>query len=112
MAANVGSSADNITLTTNVTAEKLMYERAVEMSRTAAINELVKVDLAGGEVSYRTAIYMLEAVLDSEISPPGVASSGKNGVEETEEEIPISGLETEDRATVQARMLLSNIRAM
>jgi serine/threonine-protein kinase ULK/ATG1 len=49
-----------------ISAEKLMYDRAVEMSRTAAINEIASEDLPGCEISYVTAIRMLEAVLDSD----------------------------------------------
>lgn len=45
-------------------AEKLIFERALEMSRNAAINELVKEDLKGCELAYSTAIWMLEALLD------------------------------------------------
>ncbi|KAI1335141.1 hypothetical protein F5Y15DRAFT_257489 [Xylariaceae sp. FL0016] len=58
------SSAEGILLTPGMSAEKLMYERALEMSRTAAINEIANEDLAGCEISYITAIRMLEAVLD------------------------------------------------
>lgn len=51
---------------TGVTAEKLMYERALDMSRAAAVNELTSTDLAGCEVSYLTAIRLLEAVLEKD----------------------------------------------
>jgi len=37
-----------------------MYDRALEMSRSAAINEIANEDLAGCEISYITAIRMLE----------------------------------------------------
>ena len=75
------SSIDNINLITGVTAEKLMYERAVEMSRTAAVNELVGEDLAGCEIAYTTAIRMLEAVLDGAggFSSGGTAGAGGTG---------------------------------
>ena len=43
-----------------------MYDRALEMSRAAAIDEIANDDLAGCEISYVTAIRMLEAVLDQE----------------------------------------------
>ena len=49
---------------TGVTAEKLMYERALDMSRAAAVNELTGTDLSGCEVSYLTAVRLLEAVLE------------------------------------------------
>lgn len=97
LATNVAASADNITLTSGVTAEKLMYDRAVEMSRTAAINELTNEDLEGGERSYRTAIHLLEAVLDDDERDVLGQRLGRK-----DDEI-ISGLEMEDRKTVEKR---------
>lgn len=64
--ARMGTSADNVCVTSGVSAEKLMYLRAVEMCRSAAVNELVCEDMAGCEIAYVTAIRMLEAVLESE----------------------------------------------
>jgi serine/threonine-protein kinase ULK/ATG1 len=61
-----GSGAEGVFLSPGLSAEKLMYDRAVEMSRTAAINEIASEDLPGCEISYVTAIHMLEAVLDSD----------------------------------------------
>lgn len=49
-----------------VIAEKLIFDRALEMSRNAAVNELVKEDLKGCELAYSTAIWMLEALLDED----------------------------------------------
>lgn len=49
-----------------VVAEKLIFDRALEISRNAAVNELVKEDLKGCELAYSTAIWMLEALLDEE----------------------------------------------
>ncbi|KAI2636340.1 Serine/threonine-protein kinase ATG1 [Hypomontagnella submonticulosa] len=60
------SSTEGIVLTSGLSAEKLMYERALEMSRAAAINEISNEDLAGCEISYVTAICMLEAVLEND----------------------------------------------
>ncbi|KAF2474724.1 Serine/threonine-protein kinase atg1 [Lindgomyces ingoldianus] len=91
-------SAENILLTTGVTAEKLMYDRALEMSRTAAVNELVGTDLPGCELNYSTAILMLEAVLEEEDDNP----RGKVDGEE------INGLESEDRKSIQK--LLESMR--
>ena len=51
-------------LTTGVTAEKLMYDRALEMSRAAAVNELVGDDLPDCEIAYVTSIRLLEAMLE------------------------------------------------
>lgn len=64
------SSAEGVFLTSGISAEKLMYERAVEMSRTAAINEISNDDLPGCELSYVTAVRMLEAVLDHDDDLP------------------------------------------
>ncbi|KAI8947444.1 Serine/threonine-protein kinase ATG1 [Xylaria longipes] len=60
------SSAEGIVLTPGLSAEKLMYDRAIDMSRAAAINEIANEDLSGCELSYVTAIRMLEAVLDND----------------------------------------------
>lgn len=49
-----------------VVAEKLIFDRALEMLRNAAVNELVKVDLKGCELAYLTLIWMLEALLDED----------------------------------------------
>ncbi|ODV77800.1 Pkinase-domain-containing protein [Suhomyces tanzawaensis NRRL Y-17324] len=49
-----------------VMAEKLIFDRALEMSRNAAVNELVKEDLKGCELAYSTSIWMLEALLDDD----------------------------------------------
>lgn len=96
-ATTVGS-AENILLTTGVTAEKLMYDRALEMSRTAAVNELVSTDLPGCDLNYWTAILMLEAILEDEDE----SSSRKLDGEE------INGLETEDRQSIQKRKSVRN----
>lgn len=61
---SLGASGDRVVVTPGVTAEKLMYDRALEMSRAAAVNELVGEDLNGCEVAYVTSIRMLEAVLE------------------------------------------------
>ncbi|KAI1355841.1 Serine/threonine-protein kinase ATG1 [Xylaria sp. FL0043] len=59
-------STEGIVLTPGLSAEKLMFDRAIDMSRTAAINEIANEDLSGCELSYVTAIRMLEAVLDTD----------------------------------------------
>ncbi|RCH78557.1 Serine/threonine-protein kinase, partial [Rhizopus stolonifer] len=43
--------------------EKLLYDRALEMSRQAAVNELVGENITHCEQDYQTAIWMLEAIL-------------------------------------------------
>ncbi|KAF2749748.1 Serine/threonine-protein kinase atg1 [Sporormia fimetaria CBS 119925] len=98
-------SAENIILTTGVTAEKLMYDRAIEMSKSAAVNELVGTDLPGCEMNYWTAILMLGAILEDEEEP---SKHEKNPNEE------INGLESDDRETVQKLLesMKSRHRAM
>jgi serine/threonine-protein kinase ULK/ATG1 len=93
-ATTVGS-AENILLTTGITAEKLMYDRAIEMSRSAAVDELTLHNLPGCDINYSTAAAMLEAILEDE------EESGSRRLE-TEE---INGLETEDRQSIQRREL-------
>lgn len=51
-----------------VIAEKIIFDRALEISRNAAVNELVKEDLKGCELAYSTAIWMLEALLDEDVT--------------------------------------------
>ncbi|CAO3588228.1 unnamed protein product [Absidia cylindrospora] len=48
----------------NPCVEKLLYDRALEMSRAAAVHELVGENIAECEQDYRTAIWMLEAILE------------------------------------------------
>lgn len=89
----VVSTADGTPLTPGLSAEKLMYDRAIEMSRTAAINEIANEDLSGCELSYVTAIRMLEAVLDNdeELSSrrrlSGSPKAGEGDSQETGSEI-------------------------
>jgi serine/threonine-protein kinase ULK/ATG1 len=91
-ATTVGS-AENILLTTGVTAEKLMYDRALEMSRQAAVDELTGHNLSNCDINYWTAIVMLEAILEDEDE----SNSRKLDVEE------INGLDGEDRQSIQKR---------
>jgi serine/threonine-protein kinase ULK/ATG1 len=91
-ATTVGST-ENIILTTGVTAEKLMFDRAIEMSRTAAVDELTGHNLAGCDINYSTAIAMVEAILEDEED----SSSRRLDTED------VTGLETEDRQTVLTR---------
>lgn len=59
------SGVDGVVITPGISAEKLMYDRAVDMSRKAAIDEIANADLPGIELSYITARCMLEAVLEN-----------------------------------------------
>ncbi|KAG5922517.1 Serine/threonine-protein kinase [Claviceps africana] len=60
------SATKQVYLTPGISAEKLMYDRALEMSRAAAIDEVTNENLPGCKISYITAIRMLEAVLDND----------------------------------------------
>lgn len=81
---------------TDVTAEKLMYDCASKMSWAAAINELIGEILAGCEISYVTAIHVLEAVLETDEEPS--QSSGSTGKSEVGgDKALIAGLKVEDR---------------
>ena len=103
IAGGIGNSVDNVVVSSGVTAEKLMYDRALEMSRTAAINELTGEDLNGCEIAYVTAIRMLEAVLENDDESTrkigDKAAGGSN-----DDDAPIAGMEAEERQTVTKRM--------
>ena len=105
----LGTSAEHVVITPGITAEKLMYDRALEMSRSAAINELTGEDLAGCELSYITAIRMLEAVLENDddvLKGKDSLNSNEDVKEEKDDDAPINGLEAEDRRTVKNRKFL------
>ena len=101
--AGMGTSADQVVLTSGVTAEKIMYDRALEMSRSAAVNELVGEDLAGCERTYITAILLLEAVLEEdEDELPSKRNPHKDSdpsVSKSEDE-DANGVEAEDRKAI------------
>jgi len=82
-----------------------MYDRALEMSRSAAVNELVGEDLPGCEIAYMTAIRMLEAVLESDDEP--VIRKGTDKEKEKKTLKPdsetVNGVEAEDRKVVTKR---------
>ncbi|MCJ1245151.1 Serine/threonine-protein kinase [Trapelia coarctata] len=98
----MGTSSDNVVVSPGVSAEKLMYLRAVEMSRSAAVNELVCDDLPGCEIAYVTAIRMLEAVLmdeDDDVSRK-ITTSEKDSSGGKSEEPDFSLVNPEDRDAV------------
>ncbi|KAI9652085.1 MAG: Serine/threonine-protein kinase [Alyxoria varia] len=106
------SSNDHISLTTGVTAEKLMYDRALEMNQGAAVNELVGQDLPGSEVSYLTAVRLLEAVLEREgeiLDLAAVAKEAekeKDGVTKKDD----AGTKTEKKKSAQSSTPRSSSR--
>ncbi len=104
-ASGLGTSADNVIVTAGVTAEKLMYDRALEMSRSAAVNELVGDDLPGCEIAYVTAIRMLEAVLeiDDEPSLRRPLTGGRECKGLATEDDAVNGVAAEDRKIVLKR---------
>jgi hypothetical protein len=101
----MGTSVDHVVVSSGVTAEKLMYDRALEMSRSAAINELTGEDLPGCEISYVTAIRMLEAILEGDddmaFRKAAGTSTEKDPKPGKDDESPINGMEAEDRKTVR-----------
>ena len=103
--ANMGTSADHVLVTSGVTAETLMYDRAVEMSKSAAVNELVGDDLWGCEMNYLTAIMLLEAVLEDDDDEPSSKKilSDKAARGSGIEEGAVNGVEAEDRKVVLKR---------
>ncbi|KAJ6788441.1 hypothetical protein PWT90_10903 [Aphanocladium album] len=97
--ASSAGGAKQVYLTPGISAEKLMYDRALEMSRAAAIDEVTNENLPGCEISYLTAIRMLEAVLDNDDEPTGrKLSSGKEPARDSQE---TSDLDTEEEAHVR-----------
>lgn len=103
-ASTSGSTVDGVAITPGISAEKLMYDRAVEMSRKAAIDEISNEDLAGCEISYVTAIRMLEAVIDNDEDLPKRRVFGATKEEHTSsKEEPSSDINTDDQQAVQKR---------
>ncbi len=96
------SSTDGVVLSSGITAEKLMYDRALEMSRSASINEIANEDLPGCEISYITAIRMLEAVLenDDETPPRRKRASSLKEKENNEDDGYVNGINLDDRQSV------------
>nr|POE63549.1 serine/threonine-protein kinase atg1 [Quercus suber] len=93
----VATSAEQIQITSGITAERLMFDRAVDMSRDAAVNELVGERLVDCEIGYITAIMLLEAVLESDDDPLMRKPSARK--DKSADEL-VSGLEVENRQAV------------
>lgn len=97
------SGAEGVFLSAGISAEKLMYDRAVEMSRTAAINEIASEDLPGCEISYVTAIRMLEAVLENDddyLPTRRVSTSSKEEPPVAAREEASGDMSSDDKQTV------------
>ena len=106
-----GSAASSdVPITSGITAEKLMYDYALEKSRSAAVSELVGDNLPGCEIDYNTAIWLLEAILedDEDETLPGKDAS----LGDKEDQAPeaddgcVNGVEAEDRKHVITRKFL------
>lgn len=100
----VATSAEQIHISSGITAERLMFDRAVEMSRSAAVGELVGGDFHDSEIGYKTAIMLFEAVLDTDDEP----LVRKPGSKPQKADEIVNGMETEDRQTVFRREYLSD----
>ncbi|KAF4448147.1 hypothetical protein F53441_8405 [Fusarium austroafricanum] len=98
------SSGVQVYLTPGISAEKLMYDRALEMSRAAAIDEVTNENLSGCEISYITAIRMLEAVLDNDEesgSDARKSSMGREGERDAVKEASGGELDSDEEAHVR-----------
>ncbi|KAJ6262472.1 Serine/threonine-protein kinase [Drechslerella dactyloides] len=95
----LGVSVEGVVLSPGVSAEKLMYDRALEMSRTAAVNEMVGDSYGECEIAYVTAIWMLEGVLEPD-------DNGRNalGVDHPAGD-GLSNMEEDDRKVIEKFIL-------
>ncbi|CAN8096814.1 unnamed protein product [Discula destructiva] len=104
-------------ITPGIVAEKLMYERAVDMSRKAAIDEITGQNLAGSELSYITAIRMLEAVLEKDEDSSKGPTSGSSKDEasasrdETTSEITPEEKQNVERLIQMIKSRLATVRS-
>jgi len=82
--ASTDSGTKHVFVSPGVRAERLLYDRALEMSRSAAIDEIANDNLPGCEMQYITSIRMLEAVLenDGESVKRRISLSGREGSRE------------------------------
>ena len=95
-----GSGVKQVYLTPGISAEKLMYDRALDMSRTAAIDEIANEHLEDCEAYYITAIRMLEAVLDVDDDSHRVKTGLSKEFKEGRGDVP-GDLDVEDRKVVK-----------
>lgn len=106
-AASMDTSGDTITVTSGVSAEKLMYDYAIDKGRSAGINEISGIDLACCEIDYITAIWLLEAIMEDDEEPaPGrflAAASMEPKMPLSEDDV-VNGVGAEDREVLLGRM--------
>ncbi|KAM0341177.1 hypothetical protein ACHAPU_010192 [Fusarium lateritium] len=108
IASSAGGATKEVYLTPGISAEKLMYDRALEMSRAAAIDEVTNENLSGCEISYITAIRMLEAVLDTDeesTSDVRRLSTGKESEQDIAKDASGGELDSDEEAHVRKRRL-------
>ncbi|KAI1020264.1 hypothetical protein LB503_006419 [Fusarium chuoi] len=87
-----------------------MYDRALEMSRAAAIDEVTNENLSGCEISYITAIRMLEAVLDNDDDSGSDARRSSTGKEDERDAIKeTSGGELDSDEEAHVRKMIKMI---
>ncbi|RDA89792.1 hypothetical protein CP533_3321 [Ophiocordyceps camponoti-saundersi (nom. inval.)] len=102
VASSSGSGVKQVYLRPGISAEKLMYDRALEMSRAAAIDEVTNENLPGCKISYVTAVRMLEAVLEGDDDPTGRRLlSGKDPARGSPKEASSGDLDTDEEAHVR-----------
>ncbi|WZH42732.1 Ulk ulk kinase [Fusarium acuminatum] len=104
VASSAGGATKEVYLTPGISAEKLMYDRALEMSRAAAIDEVTNENLSGCEISYITAIRMLEAVLDNDEesgSDTRRLSTGKESEQDAVKDTSGGELDSDEEAHVR-----------
>ncbi|KAL0931050.1 serine threonine-protein kinase ATG1 [Colletotrichum truncatum] len=107
-ASSTTSGTRDVYLTPGISAEKLMYDRALEMSRTAAIDEITNENLEGCVTYYVTAIRMLEAVLDNDEDTVKRRYSS-SGRDVTREEVS-SDLDSDDQQVVNRMIQMITAR--
>lgn len=107
-ASSAESATKQVYLTPGISAEKLMYDRALEMSRAAAIDEVTNQDLPGCKLSYVTAIRMLEAVLDTDDGAAKRSLSSKEPARSVLKEMS-SGLEGDEEHHVRKSKPLKHL---
>ncbi|KAM0284851.1 hypothetical protein ACHAQH_001772 [Verticillium albo-atrum] len=106
---STSAGTEQVYLTPGISAEKLMYDRALEMSKRAAIDEIANVDLEGCVISYVTAIYMLEAVLDND-GEPGKGQSPSLSKDVVSQEDVASDLDSDDQQVIKKMIHLISSR--
>ncbi|KAJ5301024.1 uncharacterized protein N7443_006026 [Penicillium atrosanguineum] len=99
--------SQDVAVSPGVSAERLMYDRALEMSRAAAINELTGEDLQGCQMAYITAIRLLEAILEEDVLRSS-AKSDKSDQQASQITEKLSLGDGEDRQIVNK--LISSMR--